>query len=93
VLDAMKIDIKSNSEKQSKRLAGNLDGLIDYTISKVHGIGDSISSGDVSASPIFDGDIKACEYCDFNSVCKACDRPVSRRKLEKPPENWLKEEC
>lgn len=92
VLGAMKVDIKSNSKKQSEALSGNIDSLIDFTVSKVGAIADSITSGDTSISPIEDGDIKACEYCDYKSVCTACDRPKTVRKLQTPPKDWLKGE-
>ena len=88
----MKVDIKSNSKKQSEALSGNIDSLIDFTVSKVGAIADSITSGDTSISPIDDGDIKACEYCDYKSVCTACDRPKTVRKLQTPPKDWLKGE-
>ncbi len=81
-------NIKKDSIVDSKQI----ERLVDYTQSKIKWVGESITKGDISISPIVDSGINSCEYCDFKDICRIDQKADCARKLEKLPDNFLKGE-
>lgn len=67
----------------------SIDSLIEYSLEKLRDTGKNITDGVISASPIIDGDIDSCKYCDYKSVCKMSDKNELVRKLETPPLDFV----
>ena len=69
-----------------------INTLVDFTLDKIHTIGQNITNGDISISPVCHGDTDSCRYCDCKDICKISQIPEKARKFEPLPENFLKKE-
>lgn len=66
--------------------------LMDFTLDKIHDIGQNITNGDIRVSPVCHGDTDSCKYCDYKDICKISGTPEKVRGFEPLPEDFLKKE-
>ncbi len=69
-----------------------MNALIDFGAQKITEVGSAIANGNANIDPICDSDINSCEYCDYSHICKFLSSGRDGKKLEMPPEQFLKDE-
>ena len=72
------INKKSSSSLVS---SGDMDAVIDYSLAVAEKAILNMKEGYFAASPVTEGDLSVCKYCDFASVCKGAR--YERRKEKK----------